>query len=240
MRERGILFNDAMVRAILEGRKTQTRRIMKVQPESAQYGLAKVTSSTMKGDVGKYQWAESNATGLKARSGLFRCPFGEVGDRLYVRETFAVLGNEDGAPVDWNDNVVKGDEADAARIYRASCEKRPGDYGLWSIPDDAFWKPHTKELKYEGSWRPSLHMPRWASRITLEITDVRVERLKDITNQDAMAEGVGHLYGYAEYPLTPKDATRRFAELWESQYGEGSWDKNPWVWCISFKRVEAD
>ncbi|MBC4641729.1 MULTISPECIES: ASCH domain-containing protein [Klebsiella pneumoniae complex] len=247
MTERGMIFNAEMVRAILDGRKTQTRRIMKVQPESNQLGLLLITDSTKHSDIGKYHWAESNATGNHVRSKLFSCPFGAVGDRIWVRETWAILGNEDGCCIDWEEKLCKADERSAARIYRASCEQRPGNYGLWSIPDDADWKPHTKDYQYEGAWRPSIHMPRWASRILLEITDVRVEQLNAISEEDATAEGVppaGSLL--PDYPgtfLTPKGdfATAKvaFQRLWESIYGEESWKANGWVWVISFKRVEG-
>lgn len=220
---------------------------MKVQPESNQLGLLLITDSTKHSDIGKYHWAESNATGNHVRSKLFSSPFGAVGERIWVRETWATLGNEDGCYVDWEDNLCKGDERSAARIYRASCEQRPGDYGLWSIPDDTYWKPHTKEHKFEGAWRPSIHMPRWASRILLEITDVRVERLNAISEEDATAEGVppaGSLL--PDYPgtfLPPKGdfATAKvaFQRLWESIYGEESWKANSWVWVISFERIEG-
>ncbi|MBC4641444.1 ASCH domain-containing protein [Klebsiella quasipneumoniae] len=246
MKERGMIFNSEMVRAILDGRKTQTRRIMKVQPESNQLGLLLITDSTKHSDIGKYHWAESNATGNHVRSKLFSSPFGAVGERIWVRETWATLGNEDGCYVDWEDNLCKGDERSAARIYRASCEQRPGDYGLWSIPDDAYWKPHTKEHKFEGVWRPSIHMPRWASRILLEITDVRVERLNAISEEDARAEGIidgGCLNCGEPEPCgcaNPEpDATDAFAYLWQSIYGQDNWNANPWVWVIEFKRVEG-
>ncbi|WP_115656353.1 ASCH domain-containing protein [Klebsiella variicola] len=246
MKERGMIFNSEMVRAILDGRKTQTRRIMKVQPESNQLGLLLITDSTKHSDIGKYHWAESNATGNHVRSKLFSSPFGAVGERIWVRETWATLGNEDGCCVDWEDNLCKGDERSAARIYRASCEQRPGDYGLWSIPDDAYWKPHTKEHKFEGAWRPSIHMPRWASRILLEITDVRVERLNAISEEDARAEGIidgGCLNCGEPEPCgcaNPEpDATDAFAYLWQSIYGQDNWNANPWVWVIEFKRVEG-
>ncbi|HBQ8714816.1 TPA: hypothetical protein L9B02_005540, partial [Klebsiella pneumoniae] len=88
MTERGMIFNAEMVRAILAGRKTQTRRIMKVQPESNQLGLLLITDSTRHSDIGRYHWAESNATGNYVRSKLFACPFGAVGDQIWVRETF--------------------------------------------------------------------------------------------------------------------------------------------------------
>lgn len=246
MKERGMIFNSEMVRAILDGRKTQTRRIMKVQPESNQLGLLLITDSTKHSDIGKYHWAESNATGNHVRSKLFSSPFGAVGERIWVRETWATLVNEDGCYVDWEDNLCKGDERSAARIYRASCEQRPGDYGLWSIPDDAYWKPHTKEHKFEGAWRPSIHMPRWASRILLEITDVRVERLNAISEEDARAEGIidgGCLNCGEPEPCgcaNPEpDATDAFAYLWQSIYGQDNWNANPWVWVIEFKRVEG-
>ncbi|EPO5624634.1 hypothetical protein ACUB6C_002864 [Klebsiella pneumoniae] len=246
MKERGMIFNSEMVRAILDGRKTQTRRIMKVQPESNQLGLLLITDSTKHSDIGKYHWAESNATGNHVRSKLFSSPFGAVGERIWVRETWATLGNEDGCYVDWEDNLCKGDERSAARIYRASCEQRPGDYGLWSIPDDAYWKPHTKEHKFEGAWRPLIHMPRWASRILLEITDVRVERLNAISEEDARAEGIidgGCLNCGEPEPCgcaNPEpDATDAFAYLWQSIYGQDNWNANPWVWVIEFKRVEG-
>ncbi|HFT3337686.1 hypothetical protein [Klebsiella pneumoniae] len=246
MKERGMIFNAEMVRAILDGRKTQTRRVMNVQPESNQFGLLHITSSTKRSDIGKYHWAESNATGNHVRSKLFSCPLGSVGDRIWVRETWAILGNEDGCCIDWEEKICKGDERSAARIYRASCEQKPNNYGLWSIPDDADWKPYTKDYQYEGAWRPSIHMPRWASRILLEITDVRVERLNAISEEDARAEGIidgGCLNCGEPEPCgcaNPEpDATDAFAYLWQSIYGQENWNANPWVWVIEFKRVEG-
>ncbi|ARS97874.1 hypothetical protein JJ672_14630 [Klebsiella pneumoniae] len=237
MTERGMIFNAEMVRAILDGRKTQTRRPIK-------WKQTRFTEIGEREDGSKWPWSEDAE---HACDFWHPCPFGAVGDRIWVRETWATLGNEDGCCVDWEGNLCKGDERSAARIYRASCEQRPGDYGLWSIPDDAYWKPHTKEHKFEGAWRPSIHMPRWASRILLEITDVRVERLNAISEEDATAEGVppaGSLL--PDYPgtfLTPKGdfATAKvaFQRLWESIYGEESWKANGWVWVISFKRVEG-
>lgn len=224
MKERGMIFNGEMVRAILDGRKTQTRRIMAPQPAD---------------DIERSAFPNPDAIGwkstLKHKHGSTTahfCPFGNVGDRIWVRETFACLGNEDGCAIDWNDNLVKAGGPDAARIYRASCEQKPGNYGLWSIPDDAFWKPHTDEMQFEGAWVPSIHMPRWASRILLEITDVRVERLRSMSQDDARAEGVIAASG-------PMEAGLAFRELWDSIYGEESWKANPWVWVIEFKRVEG-
>ncbi|HCE8859447.1 TPA: hypothetical protein NHV36_004673 [Klebsiella michiganensis] len=235
MTERGMIFNSEMVRAILDGRKTQTRRIVKPQPDiSSKDNLSGV-------------WLDKPLNGLllpKIQDIAIHCPFGMSGDQIWVRETWATLGNEDGCCVDWEDNLCKGDERSAARIYRASCEQRPGDYSLWSIPDDAYWKPHTKDHKFEGAWRPSIHMPRWASRILLEITNVRVEQLNVISERDAQAEGVAKLQGgfwqhyqpsWTQHQLSARGS---FVTLWKSIYGEESWNSNPWVWVIEFKRLE--
>ncbi|HHN8524161.1 MULTISPECIES: hypothetical protein [Klebsiella pneumoniae complex] len=241
--ERGMIFNAEMVRALLDGRKTQTRRIMKPQPEPCPRGGHWWPSNVFKTMLHVEEEMQNGKGGWGGLAGD-ACPFGDVGDRIWVRETWATLGNEDGCCVDWEGNLCKGDERSAARIYRASCEQRPGDYGLWSIPDDAYWKPHTKEHKFEGAWRPSIHMPRWASRILLEITDVRVERLNAINEHDAQAEGVAKLRGgfwkhyqpgWTQHQLSARDS---FVTLWKSIYGDESWNSNPWVWVIKFKRIE--
>ncbi|HGN0305338.1 TPA: hypothetical protein ACKRID_003404 [Proteus mirabilis] len=233
MKERGIIFNTEMVKAILDGRKTQTRRVMNNQPCT----LSGETISVQQDDF-NFRWAGDlhNDT-----SGWFPCPLGKVGDRLWVRETFALLGNEDGFCVDWNDNILKAGEEQAAIIYKASCEKKDGDYGLWSIPDDADWKPHTDNRKYEGAWRPSIHMPRWASRITLEITDVRVERLNDISQSDAIAEGAPPSHPTIDAISRecgfPDFSRSWFGQTWWHIYGKKNWQDNPWVWVIEFKRI---
>lgn len=239
MKERPIIFNADMARAVLDGRKTQTRRIMRVQPDSAGFESRFIIDSTKRSEIGKWCWAEPGVFVNPRRSALFSCPFGENGDRLWVRETFATLGNEDGCALDWNDNLIKEGGPDAARIYRASCEQRTGNYGLWSIPDDAPWKPHTENMQYEGTWVPSIHMPRWASRMTLEITGVRVERLQDISHSDAKYEGCwyGRGGGEPDFAVNPSD---HFPTLWASIYGADSWQANPWVWVIEFKRVEVE
>lgn len=235
MRERGMIFNGEMVRAILEGRKGQTRRAL--TPRHIR--MIETAAS-----IGECYPLESGRHHENSQA-YYRewCPYGTVGDRIWVRETWALLGNEDACCIDWNGKLCKGDEREAAKIYCASCEQRPGDYGLWSIPDDADWKPHTENEKFEGAWRPSIHMPRWASRITLEITAVRVERLNDISDADAKAEGLDKSHDFPDTYLTPKgdfaDADIVFRRLWESIYGEESWQANPWVWVIEFKRVEG-
>lgn len=243
IKERPILFSAPMVRAILKGRKTVTRRAIKVQPHIDASGNFCVGSSNYGQDGYGKPVTKHFVNGC--------CPYGKPGDRLWVRETFALLGNEDGCCTDWQDNLVKGDERGAARIYRASCP--PGDYGLNQIPAKAEWKPDTEAMEYDGAWRPSIHMPRWASRILLEITDVRVERLQDGEGETAfesryIAEGINRIHqgdgDYAFHPFKsepgpgnwtdPFDAWR---ELWVSINGAESWNANPWVWVVEFKRV---
>ncbi|EOV6195452.1 hypothetical protein ACN94K_002557 [Klebsiella quasipneumoniae] len=227
MTERGMIFNAEMVRAILAGRKTQTRRIMKVQPESNQLGLLLITDSTKHSDIGKYHWAESNATGNHVRSKLFLCPFGAVGDRIWVREGFfpAPLEMQSEPPRKTMWNIAYRDGMQMEKL--APAEYNPTIYN------------------YER-WTPSIHMPRWASRILLEITDVRVERLNAISEEDARAEGIidgGCLNCGEPEPCgcaNPEpDTTDAFAYLWQSIYGQENWNANPWVWVISFKRVEG-
>lgn len=230
IKERPILFSAPMVRAILEGRKTVTRRAIKIQPHIDASGNFCVGSSNYGQDGYSKPVTKHFVNGC--------CPYGKPGDRLWVRETFALLGNEDGCCIDWQDNLVKGDERGAARIYRASCP--PGDYGLNQIPAKAEWKPDTEAMEYDGAWRPSIHMPRWASRILLEITDVRVERLQDITCEQAAAEGVhrGPLREWCasdEGGACHKYPVPAFRDLWQSV--GGNWDANPWVWVVEFKRV---
>lgn len=216
MIERGMIFNSKMVCALLDGRKTQTRRPVKFPVHDKTLGC---------------ELAGNELAGELSEGNYLNSAFGKPGDRLWVRETWAILGNEDGCCIDWEENLCKADERSAARIYRASCEQRTGNYGLRSIPDDADWKPHTKDHQFEGAWRPSIHMPRWASRITLEITGIRVERLRNMTQEDARAEGVIAASG-------PMEAGLAFRELWDSIYGVESWQTNPWVWVIEFKHVE--
>lgn len=224
MTERGMIFNAEMVRAVLDGSKTQTRRIMKVQPDSPNFGLLRITDSTKSADIGKYHWAESNATGTHARSPLFSCPFGAVGDRLWVREAFM---NLKGTGIESTTGQFEG------FAYRA--DTPPSSYGDMARKD------------YGLKWTPSIHMPRWASRITLEITNVGVQRLQSISQNDAAREGLVKLPATGRYCINQgdqyfggasHDAREVFSWLWESIYGADSWQANPWVWVIEFKRVE--
>lgn len=216
MKERGMIFNDEMVRAILDGRKTQTRRI--------------ANSSTANLLHLREQYPHKHYN--------IDCPFGQTGDRIWVRETFSCIGNDDGHPVDANGNLCSREEAQ--RIYRATAIQKPGNYGLWTSPDG---------FDFEGAWTPSIHMPRWASRILLEITGVRAERLNSISEKDALREGLYQLPASGRYCLQPgmqyfggasHCAKEVYSWLWESIYGEHSWQANPWVWVIEFKRIEEE
>ncbi|EAN0642063.1 hypothetical protein ID436_004132 [Salmonella enterica] len=217
MKERGMIFNAEMVRAILDGKKTQTRRIMAIQPEHSELGLRRVIDSKNGRDNGKYFWSQSDARGLKMRSKVFGCPYGEVGDRIWVRETYQ------GPLFDYEH--MESYLEDSSKfykpefcVYRADGKPAPEFYDA----DD----------NLHCGWRPSIHMPRWASRLTLEITGVRVERLNSITESDAEAEGVTDT-GFGDLLVDG------YRYLWKSIYGEESWAANPWVWVIEFKRVEG-
>ncbi len=163
-----------MVRAILEGRKTQTRRIVKSRYKD------------------RFGWGTAQPLILgdeECFNSRYKCPYGKPGDRLWVRET-------------WCPDV----------------------------------EPYTFRYKADGDeplerWRPSIHIPRWASRITLEVVSVRVERLQNISEDDALAEGIT----LVERGTSPVD---QFNKLWESINGPGSWEANPWVWVVEFKRIE--
>ena len=211
VRERPILFSGPMVRAILDGRKTQTRRVVKPQPDVSE-GYGGCTRLMFKKRNGEALLNEA----LNAPSPLLYpllCPYGDVGDRLWVRETFATGPKGHG----WGDVIY---HATFGAALKPVCE--------------GFTK-----------WKPSIHMPRAISRLSLDITEVRVERLQDITNVEAEREGVTHYdcghpdcfdkQGHPGKHFGPRGA---FMELWESlnaKRGYG-WDANPWVWCLTFRR----
>lgn len=192
MKERGIIFNGEMVRAILDGRKTQTRRIVKNVMLDNGIWLKKPTKTRSGTTTHVLDAPKHNL-----------CPLGKIGDRLYVREAFKA-----------------GVCTESTIAYKAT--HKPSDL------EEGWYE----EIK----WTPSIHMPRRYSRITLEITDVRVERLNDISNDDAKSEGCwyGRGGGVPDKAITPSD---QFPTLWEEIYGDGSWSSNPWVWVIEFKRI---
>lgn len=209
MKERGMIFNGEMVRAILDGRKTQTRRPIK-------WKQTRFTEIGEREDGSKWPWSEDAE---HACDFWHPCPFGAVGDRIWVRETFTGHYLDDDQIQDIKDGR---DKASSLCEYRA-------DY-----PDG---------YQAADGWTPSIHMPRTASRILLEITDVRVERLNAISQEDAQAEGM-ELTGWRPTYSDPDSGGEvwtpydNFAQLWESIYGEESWKANPWVWVITFRRVE--
>jgi len=219
MRERPILFSGAMVRAIIEGRKTQTRRVMKPLPINAALignGIALI--------------------GVMATQGIgdeIRCPYGFPGDRLWVRETWGV-----GTRPDPNEGWRDGIEYRADESYLSGSDLLP----LRTVSTPA----GITLDQYKAGWHPSIHIPRWASRINLEITDVRVRRVAEISEEDARAEGAepneyANLRPDGELRDGPSVAYRAgFHDLWDSinaKRGFG-WATNPWCWCLTFKRVD--
>lgn len=207
MKERPILFSGAMVRAILDGRKTQTRRVFFIRGvDGSKYAITSPNEEIVEID-GTFHYLST-----AAMSGPYPCPYGQPGDRLWVREAFMLIDNRDGG------RHIKYKSGGPDFVFRAG----NGD-------DD--WRGASK-------WTPSIHMRREYSRILLEITNVRVERVQEISNNDCMAEGIADL----SIPLRPGLTMHRssFADLWDSinaARGYG-WDVNPWVWVIEFRRIE--
>lgn len=214
MKERPILFSTPMVQAILAGNKTQTRRIVKPQP---------IVCDDARG--GHY-WP-SNAVQsmvhvekeLQDYDGIWRgliddCnPFGGVGDRLWVRETFRLYDSDECPHADFPCGCPRNDTP----LYKASHDCSDGE-----------------------KWKPSIHMPRKAARLFLEIINIRIERLNDITSEDAKAEG----FDYSTHPSAIEmgyaiGAKTNFRVTWEQIYGQNEWNKNPWVWVVEFKVIQG-
>lgn len=207
MKERPILFSGSMVRALLAGTKTQTRRVVKMKPHQ---------QIEERGDGTPWPWMYDSERDADA---WLTCPYGKPGDRLWVRESWKHI--EGGNVYDAAGGVM--DSFEPETLYRAS---RPN---------------------YPGQWKPSIHMPRWASRITLEITSVRVERLQGISEADALAEGVAQavrdrlpVQQCGEYDAIDVDPLELYRDLWESINGTGSWGPNPWVWVLEFRRIDVE
>lgn len=228
MKERPILFSAPMIKALLAGTKTQTRRLVKPQPETWSANPAFLRS---KDDL------------LTLEQLALRSHYGLPGDRLWVRETWRT----------WEDPE---DGADGVRYF--------ADGSFRQIEDSAaaadLWLDDHKNGKHGDDWRPSIYMRRWASRITLEVTEVRVQRLQDISEEDAQAEGVSligdvgcpcegpkddpgpHLPGcrWSHLDVDPDHEPYRasFAVLWDAINGKrAAWATNPWLWCLSFRRL---
>ncbi|HBV12482.1 MAG TPA: hypothetical protein DEB60_05075 [Brevundimonas sp.] len=242
VKERPILFSGPMVRALLDGRKTQTRRVMKVQPPTQEefrgslFGLDRAVADGVKmyiqNDYDRLpkhptDWELTGSVGVAREAGFprrYRCPYGAVGDRLWVKETWRPSKSAG----DWDMDVRY--EADS--LTRTVYDGEFGDRD-WSMPKAAA----------RGNVSP-LFMPRWAARLVLEITDVRVERLLDCSNADAQAEGLqwvtpGMWSVDRSLPIIGDDARQVYFELWDHINGAGSAEANPWVWAVSF-RVLSD
>lgn len=209
-KERGILFSAPMVRAVLAGTKTQTRRAMSLQPSEDTTVHVERFHQTVIDRRGEEQpgpeifgaWWHDGESGL-------RCPYGQPGDRLWVREAWRTVAGADDIP----------------------------PRNLMNVESFTHYEADAAKPLHVGKLRPSMFMPRWASRITLEITDVRVDRLQDISDEDLAAEGIQELIDAGvDHDGTPRDTYRT---LWDALNGCGSWAANPWVWAVSFRRVPA-
>ena len=214
MKERPILFSTEMVKAILDGRKTMTRRVVKPQPiyNEAFYGGWGIC--TKKSDTAIKSFNEGCYKDL--------CPYGQVGDRLWVRETF------------WQDERDKMICFEADKTYKV----HPDTNYLLQRKYNGTANPDMLQIETNIFWhkRPSIFMPRWASRITLEITNIKVERLQEITYDDAFKEGKAIM----EYSILMHNPIEDlFRTLWNSINAKRgySWESNPWVWVIEFKRI---
>ena len=222
-----IIFNSEMIRAIIEGRKTIARRPLKQQPDACCY-------EPVLNENGIWEFC-ADVFPEELKNYKYKCPYGKVGDKLWVRETFTIETNwttdsnegypppfKDGRPINWKNG--NGDFED----YWEQCHYCATD----PEPELACFSDKCRQCDENGGgshWKPSIHMPRWASRITLEITDVRVERVHEITGKEVLLEGVGK---DCVYPR------RVFEVLWNKIYGLNDWNSNPWVWVIEFKRKE--
>lgn len=208
MKERPILFSAPMVRALLNCTKSQTRRIVK--PSHIKFFEPSMNASLER--------SPTLATAF--------CPYGQPGDRLWVRET-------------WQGPLI--DEELEEEFHQSPDYFKKPEFCAYRATDTL------DAINADGEalgWRPSIHMPRWASRILLEITAVRIERLADISKDDAMAEGIvlqpDGGFGLADSThYNFSDPTDSYCSLWESINGAGAWFANPWVWVVEFQRAEG-
>ena len=220
MKERPIPFNDPMVRALLADTKTQTRREVKLPADAKHvryWAPPSGRSESGYADPGVNYWTPDPG-GETESNHLNPCPYGQPGDRLWVQETWRHTAHDLDEARRITEDIMSGTAVDYAATYIDKCMRELG-----FSRDDA-------EMAFDfEEWRHHSKMPRWASRILLEVTAVRVERLQDISEADAMAEGC-----YTDPACPAYDAYR---SLWESINGPGSWDANPYVWVVEFKRV---
>lgn len=222
MKERPILFSAPMVRALLAGTKTQTRRAFKPRGWKSEAAGALDFVHVLHGEAARVltcaQPADTAMAGFRlspgsTSPGYFKCPYGQPGDRLWVREAWKAHTTFDHLPP----------------------REIPQSH-VWYMADDGY--------KAQSRTRVSIHMPRWASRILLEITEVRVERLQGVSEGDARAEGCAPAWLDADDGRTVhahRQPTYRqgYARLWREINGDASWGANPWVWAVSFRQLEA-
>ena len=230
MKERPILFSGAMVRAVLSGAKTQTRRLLRWRPREEGINLQFSGLS-----LGCYN-CDDPASGYVLRSRgagscwndrtwPAHCPYGAPGDRLWVREAFAYSVKDP-------DSFHEPGEY-SAETHDIVCRATSDNTGEWEHYEDG------NRTRCAPPWRPGIHMPRWASRITLEITEVRVQRLQEIGGYDVLAEGVDNGKSNPTMGVRWQNMQRTaFEELWNSINGKRApWSSNPWVWAVSFRRL---
>jgi hypothetical protein len=234
MKERPILFSGPMVRAVLDGSKTQTRRVVKPQPH---HDVGSITVAHYEPTVVNWRGEEEPGSvifGAYSEDGSWgcKCPFGAPGDRLWVRES-GVISKLRGTLE--KPGLFRHDVPTTPTIgdYRVEETRAPGaSYNVAGCPRSSAL------LSYGAKACPSIHMPRWASRITLEVTGVRVERLQDISEADAESEGIDFLRHVpdADETLTP---SQLYMCLWDGlkPAAGAAWADNPWVWVVEFKRV---
>lgn len=252
-KEGSLIVKAESVRSILDGRKSQMRRVIKPQPRIGQGAYEQIGNGVGAAELVIRVDVDRNGRKLK---GGYRClgaenyaeqfcPYGQPGDRLWVRETHA-----------WADVMIDNVEREDA-----VCVAYKADKTILRHEGSPPLKLDTYAINFEHKslrWRPSIHMPRWASRLTLKITKIRVERLQEITNEDAIAEGLTPQRACRQSPLQnpepcklgtawsapagrthypPEMAALAYRDLWDSINGVGAWDKNPWCWVLEFKRI---
>lgn len=241
MRERPILFSGAMVRAIIDGRKTQTRRVIKAKrgwPIDFVGG----------GPVGGPDWNDPNCWGFEDPnttiwwllnsdgdgSQQIPSPYGQPGDRLWVREAWRVGRPHDKTPPrEILPNALEKDKG-VTVLYEAGGWRSVGPAGR----EEPVYAADAPMPDWAGKRRPPMFMPRWACRLELEITGVRVERLNDCSAKDAIAEGAEPLPPCQLISqICPEDYVAGYRKLWDGINGTGAWDANPWVWVVEFRRI---
>lgn len=254
MKTKPILFSTEMVQAILDGRKTQTRRIVKPQPNvefyctSFEYPHAQIRCNEEEAQVTILRSPKTNRACFINKAPLLYNGKGanyKVGDILWVRETWDYYETSEECI---DENTI---EYRIAFAYKAlNTLPKSNDIQWVKVSEDKYWKAQEK-IDYEenhnsSGWKPSIHMPREAARIFLEVTDVRVERLQSISNSDALSEGIKVIeededyFDYENNGEAGSYGTARgsFFSLWRKIYGDKCFDNNPFVWVYEFKQVE--